>query len=113
MCHLNQRSATWTCAFRTFFDERANEPTFKKQHARQSAEDTPAAFTWDGTPVTLARMSDPLPRIGSRPLPKDVKPPTSTVSKDPAGRSFVALLMEEDLQPWPVSPKSVGSDRGV
>ncbi len=100
-------------AFKNFFEGRAKYPTFKKKHGRQSAEYTTSAFAWDGTQVTLAKMSDPLPIIWSRPLPKDAQPTTITVSKDPAGRYFISILVEEDIHPLPVSPKTVGMDLGL
>src|SRR5579885_2553078 len=99
-------------AFRNFFEGRANYPTFKKKHGRQSAEYTTSAFKWDGKELTLARMEQPLPIRWSRPLPKDAKPTTITVSKDTAGRYFVSFLVEEDFTPLPVSPCTVGMDLG-
>ncbi|HEX6777604.1 MAG TPA: RNA-guided endonuclease TnpB family protein [Ktedonobacterales bacterium] len=100
-------------AFRNFFEGRANYPTFKKKRGRQSAEYTTSAFKWDGKDLVLAKMSEPLPIRWSRPLPKEAKPTTITVSKDTAGRYFVSFLMEEDIAPLPVSPKSVGIDLGL
>jgi putative transposase len=61
----------------------------------------------------MAKMSEPLPIRWSRPLPKDAKPSTITVSRDPAGRYFVSFLIEEDMQALPVSPKTVGIDLGL
>ncbi len=46
-------------------------------------------------------------------LPMDAKPTTITVSKDAARRYFVSFLVEEDIQPLPVSPKTVGIDLGL
>ena len=100
-------------AFRNFFDGRAKYPTFKKKHSRQSAEYTASAFAWDGSALTLARMQDPLPIRWSRPLPKDVRPTTITVSRDSAGRYFVSFLVKEDIAPLPSSPNTVGMDLGL
>ena len=80
-------------AFRNFFDGRAKYPKFKKKHGHQSAEYTTSAFSWDGSALMLARMTEPLPIRWSRPLPKDAKPTTITVSRDPAGRYFVSFLV--------------------
>ena len=60
-----------------------------------------SAFTWDGKRLTLAKMNEPLPIRWSRPLPKDAKPTTITISKDTAGRYFVSFLVEEDIKPLP------------
>ncbi len=54
-------------AFLNFFEERANYPTFKKKRHRQSATYTSNAFKWDGTQLTLAKMSEPLHIRWSRP----------------------------------------------
>ncbi len=54
-------------AFLNFFEGRANYPTFKKKRHRQSATYTSNAFKWDGTQLTLAKMSEPLHIRWSRP----------------------------------------------
>jgi len=100
-------------AFRNFFEGRAKYPTFKKKHGRQSAEYTTSAFKWDGKDVLLAKMAEPLPIRWSRPLPKDARPTTITVTKDTAGRYFVSFLVEEDFKPLDVTPQTVGIDLGL
>src|SRR5690348_8744234 len=100
-------------AFRNFFEGRAKYPTFKKKHGRQSAEYTTSAFKWDGAQLTLARMEQPLPICWSRPLPKDARPTTITVTKDTAGRYFVSFLVEEDFKALSATPQTVGIDLGL
>ncbi|HEY7357146.1 MAG TPA: RNA-guided endonuclease TnpB family protein [Ktedonobacterales bacterium] len=100
-------------AFTNFFQGRTKYPKFKKKHGCQSAEYTSSAFTWDGQQLTLARMADPLPIRWSRPLPEGARPTTITLSRDPAGRYFISFLVEEDMQPLPVSPETVGIDLGL
>jgi putative transposase len=100
-------------AFQNFFDGRAKYPTFKKKRGRHSAEYTTSAFTWDGSALTLARMPDPLPIRWSRLLPKDARPSTITVSRDPAGRYFVSFLVTEDIAPLPSVTTTVGIDLGL
>ncbi len=100
-------------AFRNFFDGRAKYPTFKKKHGHQAATYASSAFKWDGTALTLAKMDAPLDIHWSRPLPKDAKPITVTITKDRAGRYFVSFLVEEDIIPLPISPKTVGIDLGL
>ena len=100
-------------AFKNFFEGRAKYPTFKKKHGRQSAEYTTSAFTWDGKQLLLAKMTEPLPIRWSRPLPEGAQPTTITITKDPAGRYFVSFLVEEEIQPLPVSPQTVGIDLGL
>jgi putative transposase len=100
-------------ALRNFFEGRAKYPVFKKKRRAQAAEYTPSAFTWDGKDLVLARMTEPLSIRWSRPLPKEAKSTTITLTKDLAGRYFVSFLIEEDIQPLPVSPKTVGIDLGL
>ncbi len=100
-------------AFRNFFGGRAKYPAFNKKRGHQSAGYTASAFKWDGQALLLAKMSEPLPIRWSRPLPRDAKPSTITVSKNTAGRYFVSFLIEEEIAPLPASPKTVGIDLGL
>ena len=100
-------------AFRNFFDGRAKYPTFKKKRGPQAATYASSAFQWDGTSLTLAKMEAPVNIRWSRPLPKDAKPSTVTITKDSAGRYFVSFLVEEAIRPLAVSPKTVGIDLGL
>ena len=100
-------------AFTNFFEGRAKYPIFKKKHGHQSAEYTTSAFTWDGPILSLAKMTEPLPIRWSRPLPKDARPSTITLTKDPVGRYFVSFLVEEDIQPLPTTQQTVGIDLGL
>src|SRR2546428_4504351 len=58
-------------------------------------------------------MDTPLDIHWSRPLPDGCKPTTVTVRKDTAGRYFVAILVEEGIQPLPEVQKQVGLDLGL
>ena len=100
-------------AFLNFFEGRAKYPTFKKKRGLQSATYAASAFKWDGAHLTLAKMETPLHIVWSRPLPNGCKPTSVTVTKDCAGRYFVSILIEEDMQPLPVTPKMVGLDLGL
>jgi putative transposase len=100
-------------AFLNFFEGRAKYPTFKKKRNRQSVTYTANAFKWDGTHLTLAKMTDPLDIRWSRPLPDGTRPSSVTATKDCADRYFVSLLVEEDIQHLePVKP-SIGVDLGL
>ncbi len=100
-------------AFRNFFEGRAKYPTFKKRRNQQSAEYTTSAFKWDGTSLTLAKMTDPLALVWSRDLPDGTKPRTVTVTKDCADRYFVSILVEEDIKHLEPVNQSVGADLGL
>ena len=100
-------------AFVNFFEGRADYPTFKKKRQEQSASYASNAFKWDGTLLTLAKMNEPLDIRWHRPLPQGAKPSSVTVSKDSANRYFISILVEEDIQPLPLTPKMVGLDLGI
>jgi putative transposase len=100
-------------AFKNFFEGRAAYPTFKKKQNAQSATYASNAFKWDGSALTLAKMDVPLDIHLHRPLPKNSKPSSVTITKDGAGRYFVSLLVEEKIPPLPVVPHMVGLDLGL
>ncbi|MER6678880.1 RNA-guided endonuclease TnpB family protein [Streptomyces sp. NPDC000983] len=102
-------------AFANFFAKRAKYPRFKsRKKSRRSAEYTTSAFRFrDGT-LTLAKMTEPLDIVWSRPLPEGASPSTVTVSQDAAGRWFVSLLCEDpSVQPLPATDAAVGIDVGL
>ncbi len=100
-------------AFLNFFEGRADYPTFKKKHGPQAATYASSAFKWDGTKLTLAKMSTPLDIHWSRSLPDGCKPLSITISKDCAHKYFVSILVEEDIKPLPVVNKQIGLDLGL
>jgi putative transposase len=100
-------------AFLNFFEGRAKYPTFKKKRTRQSATYTSNAFKWDGSSLTLAKMTDPLDIRWSRPLPDAAIPSSITITKDCADRYFVSLLIEEDIKHLEPVEQSVGADLGL
>ncbi|WP_425423813.1 RNA-guided endonuclease InsQ/TnpB family protein [Spirillospora albida] len=101
-------------AFTVFFDKRAGYPRFKSKHkSRASAEFTASAFRFRDGRLTLAKMTDPLHIIWSRPLPVGQVPSTVTVSRDAAGRWWVSLLCQDTITPLPVSGNAVGVDAGL
>jgi putative transposase len=100
-------------AFKHFFAGRAKYPTFKKRRQQQHAEYTTSAFQWKNGQLTLAKMTEPLDIVWSRPLPKASRPSTVTVTKDGADRYFVSLLVEEDIEHHAPCEQSVGADLGL
>lgn len=100
-------------AYTNFFEGRADYPTFKKKHGLQCATYTANAFRWSGHTLTLAKQSEPLSIVWSRPLPEGCKLSSVTVSKDTIGRYFVSLLVEETIKPLPISEKAIGIDLGL
>ncbi|WP_331728049.1 transposase (plasmid) [Streptomyces coelicoflavus] len=102
-------------AFTQFFGMRAKYPRFKsRKKSRKSAEYTSSAFRFrDGT-LTLAKMTEPLDIVWSRPLPEGATPSTVTVSQDAADRWYVSLLVEDPtVKPLPAAGAAVGIDVGL
>jgi putative transposase len=101
-------------AFVNFFAGRAKYPRFKsKKRGNQAATYTATAFTWKDGTLTLAKMDAPLDIRWSRPLPEGALPSTVTVNRDTAGRYFVSLLVEEEIDPLPPSSEQIGVDLGL
>ncbi|MGW4993636.1 RNA-guided endonuclease InsQ/TnpB family protein [Streptomyces mirabilis] len=102
-------------AFTHFFGKRARYPRFKsRKTSRRSAEYTSSAFRFRDGKLTLAKMTEPLAVVWSRPLPEGASPSTVTVSQDAAGRWFVSLLCEDpSVKPLPARGNAVGVDVGL
>ncbi|MFD5757251.1 RNA-guided endonuclease InsQ/TnpB family protein [Streptomyces sp. NPDC127044] len=102
-------------AFTHFFGKRARYPRFKsRKKSRRSAEYTSSAFRFRDGKLTLAKMTEPLAVVWSRPLPEGASPSTVTVSQDAAGRWFVSLLCEDpSVKPLPARGNAVGVDVGL
>ncbi|MEU8798778.1 RNA-guided endonuclease TnpB family protein [Spirillospora sp. NPDC048819] len=101
-------------AFTNFFARRAKYPRFKaKKKTRGSTEYTRSAFRWRDGELTLARMSDPLDIVWSRPLPVGSEPSMVTVSCDSAGRWFCSILCEDMIARLDPVSQVVGVDAGV
>ncbi|MFE5604908.1 RNA-guided endonuclease InsQ/TnpB family protein [Streptomyces coelicoflavus] len=102
-------------AFTHFFGKRAGYPKFKsRKKSRRSAEYTTSGFRFDDGRLTLAKMTEPLDIVWSRPLPEDAKPSTVTVSQDAAGRWFVSMLVEDpSVRPLPATDTAIGVDVGL
>ncbi len=100
-------------AFTNFFAKRSRYPTFKsKKKSRRSAEYTTSAFRFRDGQLTVAKMTEPLDIVWSRPLPEGAAPSTVTVSQDAAGRWFVSLLCDDVIETAPASG-AVGVDAGL
>ncbi len=101
-------------AFTNFFAKRAGYPTFKsRKKSRRSAEYTTSGFGLRDGRLTLAKMTEPLNIVWSRPLPEGARPSTVTVSQDRAGRWFVSLLCDDVIEQVPAPRAAVGIDAGL
>ncbi|MFD7840918.1 RNA-guided endonuclease InsQ/TnpB family protein [Streptomyces sp. NPDC059761] len=110
---LQQALRHLQAAFVSFWEGRSRYPRFKsRKKSNDSAEFTRSAFKWCDGRLTLAKMSEPLDVVWSRPLPEGAAPSTVTVSRDAAGRWFVSLLCEDTPAPMPATTRAVGVDAG-
>ncbi|MCL8014671.1 transposase [Streptomyces sp. AS02] len=102
-------------AFTNFFGKRAKYPRFKsRKKSRKSAEYTSSAFRFRDGELTLAKTTEPLNIVWSRPLPEGAQPSTVTVSQDAAGRWFVSLLVEDPgVRAFPATDAAVGVEAGL
>jgi putative transposase len=101
-------------AFVAFWGGRTRYPRFKsKKRRRDAAEYTRSAFRFQNGQLTLAKLGGPLDIRWSRPLPEGTEPSTVTVSRDPAGRWFVSLRVEDSPVPLPPARSQVGIDAGL
>jgi putative transposase len=101
-------------AFMSFWGKRARYPRFKsRKRGTASAEYTRAGFRWRDGRLTLAKMTEPLDIRWSRPLPEGSEPSTVTVSRDPAGRWHVSILVETTIEHLPRTTAEVGVDAGL
>jgi putative transposase len=112
---LQQALRHLNTAFGNFFAKRARYPRFKsKKKSRSSATYTRSAFRFRDGKLTLAKMSEPLDIVWSRPIPQSAEPSTVSVSRDAAGRWFVSLLCEDaSIRPLPVREDAIGIDAGL
>lgn len=112
---LQQTLRHLQAAFMSFFSKRSKYPRFKsRKKSRKSAEYTTSAFRFQDGSLILAKMSEPLDIVWSRPVPEGAVPSTVTVSQDAAGRWFVSMLCNDPgVRPLPATDTAVGVDVGL
>jgi putative transposase len=110
---LQQSLRNLDTAFTNFFQKRAQYPKFKSRRHRQSARYASNAFTFRDGRIILAKQSEPLDVVWSRPLPDDAKILNLTVSRDAGGRYFVSILVETDIKPLKKTKAEIGIDVGI
>jgi putative transposase len=110
---LQQSLRNLDTAFTNFFQKRAQYPKFKSRRHRQSARYAANAFIFRDGRITLAKQSEPLDIVWSRPLPDDAKILNLTISRDTSGRYFVSILVETAVKPLKKTKAEVGIDVGI
>lgn len=108
---LQQSLLNLDTAFKNFFQGRAKYPAFKKKHDKQSARYTTSGFTFKNGQIKLAKHKQPLNIKWSRKFTGT--PINCTVSLDYAGRYYISISVEEEMQALPFVKKEVGIDLGL
>jgi putative transposase len=110
---LQQALRNLDTAFRNFFANRTDYPTFKSRKTAQSVRYANNAFTLKDDKLTLAKQQQPLQISWSRPLPENAQIQSLTVSRDSAERYFVSILVETQVKPLKKVKATVGIDVGL
>ncbi|MFD3702668.1 RNA-guided endonuclease InsQ/TnpB family protein [Nocardia sp. NPDC058658] len=101
-------------AFDKFWRKQSAYPKFKKKgKSTESATYFSNCFTYRDGRVKLAKQSEPLDIVWSRPLPEGAVPSQVTVSRDAAGRYFVSILVEATVVDHARTDTTVGVDAGI
>lgn len=113
-CHsqvLQSVTLNLTKAFINFFEKRAKYPNFKSKHGKQSIQ-YPQATKFVDNLIYLPKLGWVKIKL-HRPLDGEVK--TVTISKNPSGQYFAAILTEKEGEnPKPSSTgQAIGIDLGV
>ncbi|MGV0869369.1 RNA-guided endonuclease InsQ/TnpB family protein [Corynebacterium kalidii] len=101
-------------AFVNFFERRAHYPRFKsRKRSKLSLTYSTRGFRFDADgQLRLAKMGSPLDVHYSREFDSG-SASTVTVTQDRAGRWFVSVLCESEVESLPTVNRSVGIDLGV
>jgi putative transposase len=92
---LQQSILTLGVAFRNFFDGRAGYPTFKKRQGKQSIQYPANVKVLSADEIKFPGKLSVVKAIVHRPINGEVR--TVTVSKNPDGRYFAAILVEDGV----------------
>lgn len=98
-------------AFNNFFSGRGKYPKFKSKNDRQAIRPMSNAFRLKDGELCVAKSDEPLRFVKTRELPEKIT--SVTVSRDKAGRYFVAFQGESPKGKLPEKGTSVGLDLGL
>jgi putative transposase len=92
---LQQSVLNLGVAFRNFFDGRAGYPTFKKRQGKQSIQYPANVKFLGGDEIKFPGKLSVVKAIVHRPINGEIR--TVTVSKNPDGRYFASILVEDGV----------------
>jgi putative transposase len=97
-------------AFQSFFDKRGKYPSFKKKRGKQAAEYTVSGFKYKDGNLSVSQLG----KLDVRWSRKFASSPTTvTITKSPAGRYYVTLVLDEVVEHLPKANAEVGIDLGI
>ena len=97
-------------AFKNFFEKRARFPQFKSKRKNNSIS-IPQHFTIEGNKVKIPKLKKPLRFIKHREIEGEIK--SISITKTPAGKFFLNVLVNRELKPLPKSNNVVAIDVGI
>lgn len=101
-------------AFQNFWQKRAKYPAFKRKGKNaDSATYFRNCFTYRAGQIKLAKQSEPLAIVWSRPLPEGAEPSQVTVSRNARGQYHISILVETMVETLPATKSRVGIDAGI
>lgn len=101
-------------AYDKFWRKQTGYPQFKKKgRSKDSATYFANCFTYRDGQIKLAKQSEPLNIVWSRPLPEGAQPSQVTVSKDTAGRYHMSILVEATITEHAPTEATLGVDAGI
>jgi putative transposase len=93
---LQQSVLNLGVAFRNFFDGRGGYPVFKKRHGRQSMQYPANVKVLSNTEIKFPGKLETVRAVIHRSIEGEVK--TVTVSKNPDGKYFASILVEDGIE---------------
>lgn len=101
-------------AFDKFWRKQARYPRFKRKgRSRDSATYFRGCFSYRNGRIKLAKQTESLNIIWSRPLPANTTPSQVTVSRDTRGRYHLSVLVDDVITRLPPATTAVGVDAGI
>lgn len=97
-------------AYTNFFKGLSRYPKFKRKHSRQSVRYTRNGFSVRGMSLSVARIGA-IKVQWSRMF--SGTPSSITISRNPDGKYFVSILVEEGIEALPFKGKATGIDLGL
>ncbi len=110
---LQQSVLNLGVAFRNFFDGRGGYPTFKKRQGKQSIQYPANVKVMGSDEIKFPGKLSVVKAIVHRPIDGEVR--TVTVSKNPDGKYFASILVEDGIEKPEVSKDGdvIGIDLGL